>query len=990
MDVERQRIEEDLRGQIAGNVRCDDLFVQLYASDASIYEINPLGVVQPRTVDDVVATVRYAAENKISLHPRGSGSGLTGGALGRGLIVDFSRYMRRIIKLDDRTARVQAGVVLADLNRQLATRGCVFGPDPANAQVTTMGSVVALDAGGSRWLAYGSARHHVESLEAVLATGAVVRLSAHQLTTDQEDTALGPLVSGVSNILSRYESRIREHKPKSLVNCCGYRLDDVRQDGTIHLARLFTGSEGTLGLITEVTVTTSPLPRHLGSVLLFFESVDKAARAVQKVLSLEPSACDLMDRRHLSLARESDPRYELLIPQEAEAVLLVEFPGESADEVQQKLGQTVQLLQEKAKLASGAHVAVDRYDHDMLWELARRYVPTLYRLKGSTRPVPMVEDIAVPPPTLPDFLHTALQILKEEQVTASLFGHAGQGQLHIRPFLDLANEIDVQKLGVLADKLYAEVWKVGGTISGEHGDGLSRTPYVQKQYGPLTDAFWEVKELFDPGELLNPGKIVPLEDASQDRRLRQLSYPLLETLEVQAADALTSSAEQPRTTLQLDWQPEEMAHVARSCNGCAACRTTSLDTRMCPIFRYAPREEASPRAKANLARAVLTGTLPAGMIVEDACKQVADLCVHCHMCRLECPAHVDIPKLMMEAKAQYVATNSEPLADWILTRIDSLCAFASRFSRVVNWVIANRVARWLLEKSIGIAQGRKLPRFSSQPFLQHSTQRRLNRPQRSSGEKVLYFVDTYANYCDTQLAEALVAILEHNGISVYVPDRQQQAAMPMISRGVLEPARQAAEENVALLAEAVRQGYTIVATEPSAVLAITHEYPSLLPGDDDAELVAKNVQEACHYLWRCHQRGQLELDFSPLTLSVGYHAPCHLKALEIGTPAENLLSLVPGLRVERLERGCSGIAGLYGFQHRNYRNSLRAGLPLLTAVRTGDFQLGATECSTCKIQMEQGTPKPTIHPIKLVALAYGLMPELRQLVNSTSGDLVVT
>lgn len=990
MDVERQRIEEDLRGQIAGNVRCDDLFVQLYASDASIYEINPLGVVQPRTVDDVVATVRYAAENKISLHPRGSGSGLTGGALGRGLIVDFSRYMRRIIKLDDRTARVQAGVVLADLNRQLATRGCVFGPDPANAQVTTMGSVVALDAGGSRWLAYGSARHHVESLEAVLATGAVVRLSAHQLTTDQEDTALGPLVSGVSNILSRYESRIREHKPKSLVNCCGYRLDDVRQDSTIHLARLFTGSEGTLGLITEVTVTTSPLPRHLGSVLLFFESVDKAARAVQKVLSLEPSACDLMDRRHLSLARESDPRYELLIPQEAEAVLLVEFPGESADEVQQKLGQTVQLLQEKAKLASGAHVAVDRYDHDMLWELARRYVPTLYRLKGSTRPVPMVEDIAVPPPTLPDFLHTALQILKEEQVTASLFGHAGQGQLHIRPFLDLANEIDVQKLGVLADKLYAEVWKVGGTISGEHGDGLSRTPYVQKQYGPLTDAFWEVKELFDPGELLNPGKIVPLEDASQDRRLRQLSYPLLETLEVQAADALTSSAEQPRTTLQLDWQPEEMAHVARSCNGCAACRTTSLDTRMCPIFRYAPREEASPRAKANLARAVLTGTLPAGMIVEDACKQVADLCVHCHMCRLECPAHVDIPKLMMEAKAQYVATNSEPLADWILTRIDSLCAFASRFSRVVNWVIANRVARWLLEKSIGIAQGRKLPRFSSQPFLQHSTQRRLNRPQRSSGEKVLYFVDTYANYCDTQLAEALVAILEHNGISVYVPDRQQQAAMPMISRGVLEPARQAAEENVALLAEAVRQGYTIVATEPSAVLAITHEYPSLLPGDDDAELVAKNVQEACHYLWRCHQRGQLELDFSPLTLSVGYHAPCHLKALEIGTPAENLLSLVPGLRVERLERGCSGIAGLYGFQHRNYRNSLRAGLPLLTAVRTGDFQLGATECSTCKIQMEQGTPKPTIHPIKLVALAYGLMPELRQLVNSTSGDLVVT
>ncbi len=988
MDLERQRIEEDLRGQIAGDVRCDDLFVQLYASDASIYEIAPLGVVQPRNVDDVAATVRYAAANKIPLHARGSGSGLTGGALGRGLVVDFSRYMRRIIQLDGNTARVQAGVVLADLNRQLATRGRVFGPDPANTQVTTMGSVVALDAGGSRWLAHGSARDHVESLEVVLASGEVAQLSTHKPTTN-DNTPLGRLVGGVEKILSRHGQQIRQHKPQSMVNCCGYRLDDVLQDGEINLARLFAGSEGTLGLITELTVTTSTLPQQVGSVLLFFESIDKAARGVQEILPLGPSACDLMDRRHLSLARESDPRYELLIPQVAEAVLLVEFSGESAEEVQQQLERAVHGLQETSKLAFGAHVSVDLYDHDMLWQLARHYVPTLYRLKGSTRPVPMVEDIAVPPTALPDFLHNALQILKQEQVTASLFGHAGHGQLHIRPFLDLANDNDAHKLGVLADRLYAEVWNVGGTVSGEHGDGLSRTPYVEKQYGPAVEAFWDIKELFDPEEILNPGKIVPLEEEASGDNLRHLSYPLLDTLEMEATDA-AADAQAPKTTLQLDWRPEEMAHAARSCNGCAACRTISAETRMCPIFRFAPREEASPRAKANLARGILTGTLPGDTIVEDACKQIADLCVHCHMCRLECPAQVDIPKLMVEAKAAYVATNSESLFDWIITRIDGLCAVASRFSRLANWAIANRVARWVIEKTIGIAQGRKLPRFSSQPFLQHSTQRRLNRAQRTSGEKVLYFVDTYANYCDTSLAEALVAILEHNGISVYVPDRQQQAAMPMISRGVLEPARRVAEENVAMLAEAVRQGYTIVATEPSAVLALTHEYPILLPDDDDAVLVAENAQEACHYLWRCHQRGQLELDFTPLTLTVGYHAPCHLKALGVGTPAVNLLSLVPGLRVEQLEKGCSGIAGLYGFQHRNYRNSLRAGLPLLSAVRTGEFQVGATECSTCKIQMEQGTSKPTIHPIKLVALAYGLMPELRQLVNSTSENLVVT
>lgn len=983
MDAERQRIEADLRGQLAGSVRCDDLYVQLYASDASIYEIAPLGVVRPRTLADVVATVRYAAANKIPLHARGAGSGLTGGALGRGLVVDFSRYMRRILKLTDDTVRVQSGVVLADLNRLLARRERVFGPDPANIQVTTMGSVVAVDGGGSRWLTYGSARQHVESLEVVLASGDVVRVGRHDLSV-LEESPLTPLVSGVSNTVARFESQILAHKPRSLVNCCGYRLDDVREDGHINLARLFTGSEGTLGLITEATLTTSPLPAAVGSALVFFDSLEKAAIAVQELLPLGPSACDMMDRRHLSLARENDPRYELMIPQVAEAVLLVEFFGETAGEVQYRVESAVSLLVEKQKLASGAHVALDDFDHELLWQLARRYVPTLYRLRGSTRPVPMVEDIAVPPEALPDFLRRAQQILKQLQVTASLFGHAGHGQLHIRPFLDLANDNDMNTLDALAEQLYREVWEVGGTISGEHGDGLSRTAFVAEQYGPAAAAFAEVKQLFDPEQILNPGKIVPLATDDPWTHLRRV------TVEGTEAGTVPAANEPPTVALQLEWRPEEMAHAARTCNGCAACRTVSAETRMCPIFRYAPREEASPRSKANLVRGVLTGTLPAGTLVDDACKEMADLCVHCHMCRLECPANVDIPKLMVEAKAAYVATNNEALPDWLLSRIDRLCATASRFSRVANWAIANRPARWLLEKTLGIAQGRKLPRFAGRPFLRASTQRRLNRPHRSAGEKVLYFVDTYANFCDTQLAEALVAVLEHNGVSVYVPERQQQAGMPMIARGVLEPARRAAEVNVALLAEAVRQGYAIVTTEPSAALALTHEYPILLAGDPDAELVAENSFEACHYLWRLHQRGTLELDFTPLNLTVGYHTPCHLRALEVGTPGENLLGLVPGLRVERLEKGCSGMAGLYGFQHKYYRNSLRAGLPLLTAVRTGSFQLGATECSTCKVQMEQGNTKPTIHPVKLVALAYGLMPELRQLVNSTSGDLVVT
>ncbi len=998
MDVERQRIEEDLRGQIAGDVRCDDLTVQLYASDASIYEIAPLGVVRPRTLEDVVATVRYAAENKISIHARGSGSGLAGESLGHGLVIDFSRYMRRVLDVSEDSVRVQPGVVLGDLNRRLAKRGRVFGPDPANRHVTTLGSVIAVDASGSHWPVYGSARQHVESLQVVLASGEVAEFSRHSYSASGSapSSTAEQLAAGVDQIVRKYEGPIRDCQPRSLVNRCGYQLGDIRSDQQIDLARLLAGSEGTLALITEATLRTSAIAPHIGSVLLFFDSLDKAAHAAIELAAIQPSACDLMDRRHLSLARESDPRYELLIPQAAEAVLLVEYMAPTLLELREQLAATAQLLQNKTKLASGSYEAADLYDHQMLWQMAQHYVPTLYRLKGSTRPIPIIEDVAIPPESLPDFLVRLQQTLKHERVTASLFGHAGHGQLHIRPFLDLANQNDVRKMESLAERLYADVWDLGGTISGEHSDGLSRTPYVAKQYGPLAEAFVELKSLFDPNQILNPGKIVSLPGMKSTDNLRRVSYPLLDTLALGSDDTNSTSQSStpkpglPRVELQLDWQPEEMAHAARACNGCAACRTHDEESRMCPIFRFTPREEASPRAKANLARGILTGTLAPGTVFEDACKEIADLCVHCHMCRLECPANVDVPKLMIEAKAAYVATNGERLHDWLIARIDTLCRTASRFSRVVNWGIANRPTRWVVEKLLGIAQGRKLPRFHHPPFLQQAAVRRLNRPQKSSGEKVLYFVDTYANYCDTQLADAMLAVLQHNDISVYVPSGQKQAGMPLISRGVLDPARKIAEENVALLAEAIRQGYTIVATEPSAVLALTQEYLTLLPDDDDAQLVAEHTYEACYYLWRCHQRGHLELNFMPLPTTLGYHIPCHMKALEVGTPGENLLGLIPGLQLERLEKGCSGMAGLYGMQRRNYRNSLRAGLPLLNAVRTGSFQVGTTECSTCKIQMEQGSTKPTVHPIKLLAYAYGLMPELKDLLHSPGEDLVVT
>lgn len=991
MDPERERIQADLRGLVKGDVRCDDVFLHLYSTDASIYEIRPQAVVRPRTLADVVACVEYAAENQLPIHPRGAGTGLAGESLGGGIVLDFSRYMRRVLEHREQYVRVQPGIVHAQLNDFLRPSGRHFGPDPAMSNVTTMGSVVAIDAGGSHWLKYGSARQHVLGMQIVLADGDVLEVGREPIDEERTEppSVRGQLVDSLAEVLRRNAETIKAYQPKSVVNRSGYHLD-VLSERHLDLSGLLTGSEGTLAVITEITLATQPLPRHRGVALLFFDRLESAAKAVMEILPLGCSACDLMDRRHLSLAREATVQYDLLIPPQTEAALLVEQDGDTLVAVSDKLAQVIDRVRRKKRLAFHAIQAQDRVEVDLYWRLSRKVVPTLYRMKGATRPLPFIEDMAVPPAALADFLVRMQNVLKQHQVTASLFGHAGHGQLHLRPLLDLSDPADVTRMAELAADLYGEVIAIGGTISGEHADGLSRTSFIRRQYGPLADVFREVKQIFDPQNILNPGKIVSDDPELLTRNLRHLVIPPVANGEAGVATAETQPTNPAAPqTWQLKWTGEEIAQAARDCNGCGACRSQLNDVRMCPIFRFAPAEESSPRAKANLMRSILSGELPLTTLTTDDYKSVADLCVNCHMCRLECPASVDIPKLMMEGKGSYVHINGLSATDWFMSRIDRLSAFGGTFPRLANWAIRHGFARWVMEKVLGIAQGRKLPRFATRNFMRIASRRRLTRPTRRDVSKVLYFVDTYANHHDPQLAEALVAVLEHNAVAVYVHPGQQSSGMPMISLGALTQARELATHNVALLAEAVRQGYHIVATEPAAALALTHEYPALLD-DDDSRLVAANTSEACTYLWRLHQSGKLQLDLEPINAILGYHQPCHVKALQAGAPGENLLRLVPGLVVERTENSCSGMAGTFGLKRENYRASLRAGRALIGSLRSPRLQAGTTECSACKIQMEQGAGKPTIHPVKLLALAYGLMPEVSDLLSAPVEELVVT
>ena len=994
MDQERERVQADLRGLLDGEVHCDDVFLQIYASDASIYEIKPLAVVRPKNAADVVACVEYAAENNLPIHARGAGTSLAGESLGPGLILDFSHSMRRVLRLTEDTVRVQPGVVLGDLNRLLATRGQCFGPDPANRDVSTIGSVLSIDGSGSRWLQYGSARHHIESMNVVLASGEMITLGQHDPQDRLASATVKQLVSKVSNLLDANELLINQHQSAAPSNRSGYHLEDIRHEGRIDLAKLLVGSEGTLALITEATVRLSKIPSHRGVALLMFERLELAAQAAIEIPRMGATACDLMDRRLLRLACESHVSYDLLLPENTEAMLLVEVEGESPQEVRDRLASITNLIRRRKKLAFDVKTAFEPDDIELYWRLPRHVVPSLYRLKGSTRPLPFVEDICIPPTKLPGFLVQLQNVLKKHQVTASLYGHVGHGQLHVRPFLDLGDPDHVRRMQHLARDLYEQVLEVNGTVSGEHGDGLSRTWFLREQYGPLYDVFRDVKNIFDPQNIFNPGKIIDESGQVLTQNLRPVApsaHRQNELGDSSEPDAIGGTSEEPNAPetipLELNWNETSVVQTARSCNGCGSCLTKSPSDRMCPIYRLTPAEESTPRAKANLFRAVVTGALDSTELNGETLKEMADLCVNCHQCRLECPAEVDIPKLMMECKAQFVTNNGLTVSDWFLSRLDTRASWGNVLRPFTNWALGNRSARWLLEKTFGIAQSRKLPRLAARPFLRQAARRRLTRPAKRSGRKILYFVDTFANWFDPQLGDALVSVMEHNGVSVYVHPDQLQSGMSMLSLGAVERAKPLIRKNITILADAVRQGYHIVATEPAAALCLTREYVNVLD-DEDARLVAENSSEACSYLWKMHQTGQLELDLKPINLTVGYHHPCHVRALNVGKPGEHLLRLVPGISVRSVEQGCSGMAGTYGLKRENYRNSLRAGWGLISAMRSPGLQVGASECSSCKLQMQQGTAKTTLHPLKILALAYGLMPEVSQLLAPSSEELI--
>jgi FAD/FMN-containing dehydrogenase/Fe-S oxidoreductase len=988
VDERRARIHDDLRGIIGGELLFEPLERASYAIDAGLYEVDPTGVVVPRTEDDVVSAVRYAAENSLPIHPRGAGTGTGGGSVGPGLVIDFSRYFHRVVAIRHDHVVVEPGVVLDVLNAQLAPLGRRLGPDPPRSAVATVAGLVASDAVGPSSLRYGTTGDHLDEVRVVFVNGETATLGRETWPAFDDEPIdfksrivrkLGALVRRNLDLLVR-RSRRTPGQPG------GLSLAQAASGLGIHLPRLIAGSGGTLALMTELTLRTVPIPGAQSAVLLPFARINDAAEAAVECLDAAPAACELFDWRLIHLAREASPAFREWIAESAEAALVVLCEGDDPDEVARRIDRLATRVARRDRLSAGPVVVHKRVECERMLGLRRVVEPLLMRLRGRARPTRLVDEVAVPQEHLAEMIRRLQAVFREHDVSWTLDAHAGIGRLHPRAFLDLADPRHIERLEPLARSIYEAALDLGGTIGG--GCGPARANALRRQFEDLIPVIREIKDAFDPLGLLNPGKLAGDEPALTLDDLRRLPpvpvrAPKPDDATTSGETALTggaavSEAGDPVFLPVLRWPEPGPIETAAACNACGACRTREAALRMCPTFRAVRSESATPRAKANLLRQLATGQLDPKLWGTEELKATADLCIHCNLCQRECPSGLDVSSLMLEAKAAFVENHGLSPGDWWISRVEFWSWIASRLPVLSNAVLSSRAGRWLLERLCGLSHLRRLPRVHRTPFTRRAARLGLTRPRpQEPGPRVVYFVDIYANYYDQELAEAVVAVLKKAGVNVHVPPGQRDSGMPALVAGDVDHARELALANLRILGNAVRDGYTVVCSEPTAALMIRQEYLKLTD-DLDAALVAENTRDVGQYLLGLAERGQLPSPEQPLRAKVGYHMPCHLRALDVGTPGLDLIRGIPELDVEFIDRGCSGMAGTFGLHRDHFLTSLRAGRGLLSRLGDSDIEIGATECSACRLQMEQGSTKRTLHPIKLLSLGYGLNPALRR------------
>jgi len=950
-----EQIGAELALLVDGDVSVDIFNRVAFSTDASIYQILPVCVVEPRSCEDVIAVVKYARSNNIPVSPRGAGSGVAGESLTSGIVINTSRYMNQItgVEHDGEIVVCGPGVVLDDLNDYLARLGRKIGPDPSSGNRAVIGGVVANNATGAHWLRYGYIAEYVERIEMVLADGTVAEFTNNVAPAGETDNSAARIAKDCLALLGGKEEVIARALPQTKRNRCGYNIAGVCHDGRIDLARLLVGSEGTLGIFTKVALRTVEVPKAKALLQLEFDSFEKMAEAVPVIVACGASACELMDKTLIDMAAEALPQYSDILPRGCAASLLVEHTATSTDEVTAKINQTGSKI---GRLACRRRHVFDHAEQRRLWKARKDAAPLLDRQKGSSHPIAVIEDVSVPNTRLAEYIAGLERIGDRYSILLAFYGHAGDGELHIRPYLDLGTRSGVKNLCGIAAEVFELAWSLGGTISGEHADGLLRAAFIEKQYGrEYYELLKGIKKIFDPAGLMNPGKIINDDPDVMTRNLRAAGVVFAERL---------------MTNLKFD--PKEFRYEIEQCSGDGVCLASQAGTRMCPVFRALGTELASSRAKANLLRAWITGVLKQEDFESDEFKSILGLCVNCKMCSVECPSGVDISKLIIEARAEYAKRKGLTRAEKTLAQNRYLSALGSFFAPISNFTMRLGFFRLLLEKATGLDMRRQMPKFQKGSFLARG-RRYLSKVSPVAGpvDKVAYFVDSYANYNDHELGFAVIKCLLHNNIEVVLPS-QLPAPLPAIVYGDVMTARKDLAYIVKNLSELVRAGYNVVCSEPSAALCFRSDLP-LLIDSADAKLISNNTYELMSYLQDLHRQGKLRTKMSVEARRFAYHTPCHLFALGLAGAGPELLTELTKADITDINSGCCGLAGTFGMQKKNFDLSVEIAKDMVEALNAVDTKHVLTECAACKMQIEQLTGKTVIHPIKVLAKAYGLI-----------------
>lgn len=950
-------VEQDLLQSIEGEVCFDQMTRLLYSTDASNYQIEPVGVVFPRHADDVAAVHEIAARHHVPLLPRGAGSSLAGQTVGHALVMDLSRHMRRIISIngDERAVRVEPGVVLGHLNNQLASLGLMVGPDPASSDRAVVGGCLGNNATGMHSILYGMFGDHVLGIDAVLADGTRVSFGSQAA----QSPARGQLEHGIRRILLDHAEHIAHGFPKTWRSVAGYALNRLDAD-TLNLARLFAGSEGTLGTVTAIDLGLVPRPAATRLVLLHFDNMRQALESVPAILETDPSAIELMDKMLLDMTR-AHPDYSRLltfIEGDPEAVLAVEFYGVTAEELSAKVARLINRMT-RGGFRGPSVIAEDSRSMANVMKVRKAGLGLLMSMRGEYKPVPFIEDAAVPVEKLADYVDGVREIVTGNGARLAMYAHASAGCLHIRPLLNLKSEEGVRQYRAIADAVTDLVMAFEGTTSGEHGEGLSRGEFSKKLFGPeLTNAFRRVKRLFDPVGLMNPGKVVdvgPMDDVSTWRFGPQYAVP----------HALA--------TTRLDWTTDGgMAAAVEMCNGAGVCRKEGSGV-MCPSFMATRDEAHSTRGRANALRLAMTGALGPDGLADQRVYEVLDLCLSCKACKAECPSLVDMARLKTEFQAAYYDVHGIPLRSQLFGNIHRLNRLGSLMPQVANMVLTSTPARWIFRR-MGVATQRQMPLLARERF--SVWYRKHYEPTGAQTARApILIADTYTEYNYPHLGQAALRVARAAGydITVWGPRELDCCGRPFISKGMLDQARKLAIRNVRRMAPAVAQGERFMLLEPSCAAAYRDEYPDLVPPDlrEDARRIAQAVVSVEEWLAEVGETGALSPQmFDPTPRDIVLHGHCYQRALWGTSTTHQIFGLIPNSHVTELDDGCCGVAGAFGFEAEHYDLSMKIGEQrLLPAVREAHEAIVVASGVSCREQIEHGTDRQALHPVEVLAMA---------------------